>query len=45
MSVMPNKYAGILELVEYAGVNHQITIGMLQKCKEWFDNHLSGAIY
>ncbi|MEF3308592.1 prolyl oligopeptidase family serine peptidase [Paenibacillus sp. GYB004] len=45
MSVMPNKYAGNLELVEYAGVNHQITIGMLQKCKEWFDNHLSGAIY
>jgi dipeptidyl aminopeptidase/acylaminoacyl peptidase len=29
-----------VQLVEYSEVNHQVTIGMLQKSKEWLDKHL-----
>jgi len=28
-----------LEFVEYAKVNHYITLGMLEKSKQWLDKH------
>nr|WP_312886470.1 YqiA/YcfP family alpha/beta fold hydrolase [Paenibacillus foliorum] len=40
MNVMSDKSTECLQLVEYSGVNHHITIGMLQKSKEWLDKHL-----
>lgn len=30
-----------LQFVEYSNVNHHITIGMLEKSKEWIDKYLS----
>ncbi|MEW4429691.1 prolyl oligopeptidase family serine peptidase [Paenibacillus pabuli] len=29
-----------LKFVEYAGVNHQITLGMLQEAKEWMERYV-----
>ncbi|MFS0870347.1 alpha/beta fold hydrolase [Paenibacillus xylanilyticus] len=29
-----------LKFVEYEGVNHQITLGMLQEAKEWLEKHV-----
>ncbi|MGG4479689.1 prolyl oligopeptidase family serine peptidase [Paenibacillus illinoisensis] len=29
-----------LKFVEYAGVNHQITLGMLQEAKEWLEEYV-----
>jgi dipeptidyl aminopeptidase/acylaminoacyl peptidase len=29
-----------LKFVEYAGVNHQITLGMLQEAKEWLEKYV-----
>lgn len=30
-----------LQLVEYSEVNHQVTLGMLERTKEWLDKHLA----
>ncbi|MCR8643788.1 prolyl oligopeptidase family serine peptidase [Paenibacillus sp. N1-5-1-14] len=30
-----------LQMVEYSGVNHHITLGMLERAKAWFDLHLA----
>ncbi|XEC95776.1 alpha/beta fold hydrolase [Paenibacillus tarimensis] len=40
IDVMSNRSSGELHFIEYTGVNHQITLGMLQKSKEWLDAHL-----
>ncbi|MCR8632199.1 alpha/beta hydrolase family protein [Paenibacillus radicis (ex Xue et al. 2023)] len=40
MNEMANVSSEYLQLVEYPGVNHQITIGMLEKSNEWLDNIL-----
>lgn len=37
MSKVPEEY---LKLFEYSGVNHQITLGMLEKSKEWLGKFL-----
>jgi dipeptidyl aminopeptidase/acylaminoacyl peptidase len=34
---IPSDY---LQLVEYSNVNHCVTLGMLEKSKEWIDKHL-----
>lgn len=39
MEVNSNIPAEHLRFVEYSGVNHHITLGMLQKSKEWLDQH------
>ncbi|WP_354477530.1 YqiA/YcfP family alpha/beta fold hydrolase [Paenibacillus sp. PvP094] len=38
MSVKDNQTS--LKLVEYAGVNHHITLGMLQEAKEWLEKYV-----
>jgi len=38
MNEMSNISEKHLQLVEYSGVNHQITLGMLEKSKKWLDN-------
>lgn len=44
MNLKSNTPSESLQIVEYSGVNHHLTIGMLQKSKEWLDKHLSSGI-
>ncbi|MCZ8512498.1 hypothetical protein O9H85_08725 [Paenibacillus filicis] len=44
MNLKSNTPSESLQIVEYSGVNHHVTIGMLQKSKEWLDKHLSSGI-
>lgn len=39
-SNIPGEY---LQFVEYSGVNHHITLGMLQKSKEWLDQRFNSS--
>ncbi|GAA3409418.1 alpha/beta fold hydrolase [Paenibacillus hodogayensis] len=41
-SAAPKERFRALEFVQYSGVNHQITLSMLQRTKGWLDDYLAG---